>query len=120
MFKQFALCLGPAILAYGITLIMTQVEDGTSGLSEFVFGVIIFLIIGGAIISGLCVGRKVYRAAKGSDGIRRLLAFLTFLGVGVAYLALGFTGCCGVAGWGEYLSYQSFILNPSCLSLKIC
>ncbi len=106
MFKQFALCLAPAILAYIITLIMMQVDDSATSLSEIVFGFIIFLIFAGAIISGVCVGRKVHRAVKGSDGIRVLLAVLTFLGVGIAYLALGFAGCCGVAVWGDYLSYQ--------------
>ena len=105
MFKQFALCLGPALLAYLIAMIMMRMEDSSTGLSDVMFGLIMVLIFAGAIIAGVCVARKVNAKSKASDGVKGLLVVLTFLGVGIAYLGIGFAGCWGVAAVGEYLSY---------------
>ncbi len=95
MFKRFALCLSPAILAYIIVVVMGL----TSALgSEDVMLTVATVLIGiGAIGSGICVGLKVYRSMDSPTWVRWVVSILTFLGVGIAYLAVGFAGCCGLA-----------------------
>lgn len=92
--KSFLLCLAPAILSYVILLI-----SGKAG-GEGALSFAMLLICLGALVSGGCVAYHLHRSMepKGeASSLKIFLGILVFLGVGIAYLGVGFAGCCGVA-----------------------
>jgi hypothetical protein len=97
MLKSFLICLAPAVLAYAILLASMF---GDSLADPAITAVVILLVIG-AIVSGLCVGRHVFRAVKDPVFLKWTLAILSFLGVGLGYFAMASEGCCGIAVLGD-------------------
>ncbi|MAS92559.1 MAG: hypothetical protein CMO55_05120 [Verrucomicrobiales bacterium] len=93
MLLRFVLCLAPAILA----ILLLFVGEAVGMSQDICVSIAIILIGAGAIISGICVGQKVYKAMKDPKWAAWVLAVITFLCVGVAYLGIGLAGCCGMA-----------------------
>jgi hypothetical protein len=91
--RPFLLCLSPALLAYVIMLV--GVTGGMSG-SSITLNTVITLLAIGALISGGCVGRHVYRKTGEPAFLKWFLAILSFAGVAVLYFAVAMAGCCGI------------------------
>jgi len=91
--RPFLLCLSPALLAYAVLLV--GVAGGMAGSSVTLNTVITILAIG-ALISGACVGRHVYRKTGEPAFLKWFLAILSFAGVAVLYFAVAMAGCCGI------------------------
>lgn len=92
--RPFLVCIAPAILAYIILLV-----SGGASSADFL-SIVITLIVIGAAMSGICVAAYVHNSMqpKGeTSGVKLLCFILTFLGVGVVYLAVGLAGCCSIA-----------------------
>jgi hypothetical protein len=92
--RPFLICLSPALLAYAVLLV--GVTGGMSGSSVKLNTVITLLAIG-ALISGSCVARHVYRKTGEPAFLKWFLAILSFAGVAVLYFAVTMAGCCGIA-----------------------
>lgn len=96
--RPFLICLSPTLLAYAI-LIVGQ-AGGMSG-SSITLNTVITLLAIGALVSGGCVGRHVYRKTGEPPFLKWLLAILSFLGVTALYFAVAMAGCCGLAVLGD-------------------
>lgn len=92
MLLRFVICLAPAILA----ILLLFLGDAVGLKQDFCVSLAIILIAAGAIISGVCVGQKVYKSMKDPKWAAWLLAIITFVCVGIAYLGVGLAGCCGM------------------------
>lgn len=88
--RPFLICLSPALLAYAILLV------GMTGGGVTINAVIALLAIG-ALISGACVGRHVYRKTGEPAFLKWFLSILSFAGVAALYFAVAMAGCCGIA-----------------------
>jgi hypothetical protein len=94
--RSFLICLSPVLLAYLLVLVGGGISRGGDG---FLSAALILIGLG-SVVAGICVGRHVYLAMepKGNASFLKVfLAALAFVGVGVAYFAVGTAGCCGVA-----------------------
>lgn len=90
--KTFLLCLAPALLAFLSAMLADYVGEG-------VIWFALLLIVVGAILSGTCVARHLFRSMepKGEGTpLKIFLGILVFLGVGIAYLGIASAGCCAL------------------------
>jgi peptidoglycan/LPS O-acetylase OafA/YrhL len=92
--RPFLICLSPALLAYAVLLV--GVTGGMSG-SSVTLNTVITLLAIGALISGACVARHLYRKTGEPAFLKWFLAILSFAGVAVLYFAVTLAGCCGIA-----------------------
>ncbi|NLT70750.1 MAG: hypothetical protein GXX91_08650 [Verrucomicrobiaceae bacterium] len=92
--RLFLICLSPSLLAYAIVLVASS---GDMADSSFTPSAVLLLLVIGGLLSGVCVGRHVFRKTDGAVFLKWLLAVLTFAGVATLYFALALAGCCGVA-----------------------
>ncbi len=99
MFRSFLICLSPSILAYGI-MIVGMMSGSKFGSSDWI-SLVVILLGAGAVLSGACVGRHVFRKTGEPVFLKWFLAVLTFLGVGVVYFVIATAGCCGIAVVGD-------------------
>ena len=93
MLLRFVICLVPAILA----ILLLVIGEAAAMDQEACVTIAIILIAIGAIISGICVSQKVFKAMKEPKWAAWVLSIITFLCIGIAYLGIALAGCCGVA-----------------------
>ena len=97
--RAFLICLSPSLFAYGI-MIVGMASGSSFGSSEWIT-IVMILLGAGALLSGACVGRHVFRKTGDPEFLKWFLAILTFIGVGVVYFAIATAGCCGIAIMGD-------------------
>lgn len=103
MFRRYAFCLGPALAAYLIILLLSA-NSGLSVVSQDVLVWMVFILLGfGMLYCATVVARKVLKSKEAPDALTWILTVLTFIGVAIGYIAIAFAGCCGVALVGDGL-----------------
>ena len=85
---KFLICLAPIVLSF---LFVLSKDD-------LLLQTVLILLPVGSLLSAFFAAQAVTRESEASDGIKALLAIITFLVVGVAYLAIGVYGGCSLMG----------------------